>query len=178
MNALNQNFIDIVVLKNSTSTLKEFLLMAMGVLCLAIAAQLTIPLYPVPITAQSLVVLLIGASFGAKRAFKTTVLYVLAGVVGLPVFSSGSFGLGVLTGATGGYLVGFVIAATAMGLLGDLKKERTLPLALVSFFVGHIIIFATGLLGLSLLFRQRACWLRGFILLCQECLLKLCVQHL
>jgi biotin transport system substrate-specific component len=122
-----------------------------GVVLLAIMAQVALPLpfSPVPITGQTLGVLIIGSFFGAKRAAMTTVAYLVVGSMGLPVFSQGGFGLAKLLGPTGGYLIGFVLAATAMGFLAEFKSDRDIKSALISFAIGHSIVFICGLVWLG-----------------------------
>jgi len=118
---------------------------------LALMAQISFPLpfSPVPITAQTFAVLIIGSSLGAKRAFSSTLLYLGQGAMGLPFFAGAKAGLGVLFGASSGYLLGFVIAATVMGYLSERKLERNLKTSLLIFLVGHAIIYMFGLVVLS-----------------------------
>ena len=92
--------------------------------------------------------LLIGSVFGARRAFLTTSLYLLEGIVGLPVFAGFGFGFAKIIGPTGGYLIGFVIAATTMGWLAERGWEKSFGKSLILFTLGHGLIFAFGLLGL------------------------------
>ena len=131
--------------------LQNTLLIGFGIALLAIASQIAIPVpfSPVPITAQSLMVLIIGSLFGAKRALYTTLGYLALGSMGAPIFSAGSFGLAKVFGPTGGYLLGFAIAAYLMGKLAELKKDRTIKDAIALFTLGHVVIFAVGLTWLS-----------------------------
>lgn len=135
---------------NQTQTLsRDLLLIVAGSLFIALFAQISIPMIPVPLTGQSFAILLIGALMGGKRAFLTTSLYVFEGAVGLPVFANASFGLPVLFGPTGGYLFGFIFAATAMGYLSEkFLFDRKLSTALLIFSVGHFIIFSFGMIHL------------------------------
>lgn len=145
------NLINTFLKENTQNLYANLCLSFLGAGALSLCAQISfmLPFTPVPVTAQSLAVLLIGAAFGAKRAFATTCLYIAFGIIGLPVFSAGASGLATLSGVTGGYLLGFILAATAMGFAGDKMKDRNLGTALVSFALGHFIIFAAGLLWLS-----------------------------
>lgn len=122
-----------------------------GVAVITLCAQITImlPFSPVPITGQSFAILVIGSSYGFKRALVTSLSYVGLGALGLPVFSGGKFGLLALSGPTGGYILGFIIAASVMGLLGDMGKDRNLKSSLGLFALGHIVIFIFGILWLS-----------------------------
>lgn len=147
----SEALIDLVVTKPivKSRALTEFLLVASGVLLLVGLTQVQIPLLPVPITGQSLAVLLIGATFGSKRALVTTASYIALGLVGLPVFAAGTGGIATLTGVTGGYLVGFLAAAFLMGKMSEMGLTRTLKNALIQFTVGHAVIFTFGALWLS-----------------------------
>src|SRR5512133_1411896 len=79
--------------------------------CIAAGAWLQLPIGPVPVTLQPLFIVLAGFLLGPARGAAAVALYVLAGVLGMPVFAGGKAGLGVLLGPTGGYLVGFILAA-------------------------------------------------------------------
>jgi biotin transport system substrate-specific component len=108
-------------------------------------AQVVIPLCPVPITGQTLAVLIVGASLGAARGALSMVLYALVGALGAPIFSKASSGPGVLFGATGGYILGFVLAAALTGWLAQRRWERGLVRGLLAFVAGSGIVFLVGL---------------------------------
>ncbi len=127
------------------SIVLDAVLVVAGVALTAIAAQISVPLWPVPITGQTLAVLLVGVTLGAVRAGISLALYAVVGVLGLPVFSQASSGWSVLAGPTGGYIIGFVFAAVLTGWLAQLEWDRKLPKALVAFFAGSIVPFAFGL---------------------------------
>ena len=148
---MHLNLVSSLVGKEVSSKFLSMALCFLGALSLALFAQIsfTLPFTPVPVTAQSLGVLLIGAAFGAKRAFSTTCLYIVFGLIGLPVFSAGTSGLATLSGVTGGYLLGFIFAATGMGYLGDRARDRSLLSAFGCFIIGHAIIFLIGMAWLS-----------------------------
>jgi biotin transport system substrate-specific component len=133
---------------------KDILICVLGAIGISLLAQVSfqLPFTPVPITALSLGILIIGSNFGMKRALISSSFYVSFGVLGLPVFSNGKFGLIALTGPTGGYIIGFILAATIMGYLGDRQKDRTYKSSFLLFFIGHIIIFLSGLV-----------WLKNFV---------------
>ncbi|RIX27961.1 biotin transporter BioY [Amnibacterium setariae] len=116
-----------------------------GAALTALLAQVEIPLWPVPITGQTLAVLLVGASLGAARGAIAMVLYALVGALGAPVFSDWSGGAGVLLGATGGYIVGFVLAAAFTGWLAQRRWERGLLRGLLAFVAGSGVVFLVGL---------------------------------
>ena len=112
-----------------------------GSISLAISAQVAIPFYPVPVTMQSFMVVLIGAICGYRLGFATIMLYLLEGVIGIPVFADGGFGIMYLIGPTGGYLVSFVLACTLAGYLTNTILARNLLGALsISLFCATIIL--------------------------------------
>ena len=92
---------------------------ALGSAALAVSAQLSIPMVPVPMTMQTYVVIMLGALCGWRLAALTVLAYLLEGAAGLPVFSDGHAGLAWLMGRTGGYLVGYLAAAAVIGFLAD-----------------------------------------------------------
>jgi biotin transport system substrate-specific component len=108
-------------------------------------AQVAIPLWPVPITGQTLAVLLVGASLGAVRGALSMVLYALVGLAGAPVYSDHTAGAAVLLGPTGGYLVGFVLAAGFTGWLAQRQWERRFLAGMLAFVAGSGVVFLVGL---------------------------------
>jgi len=127
------------------SLVTDIAFIAAGAALTAVAAQLSVPLWPVPITGQTLAVLIVGSSLGALRGALSMVLYLVLGVVGLPVFSDQSHGIGVLTGPTGGYIVGFIFAAALTGWLAQRKWDHRILGAIASFSAGTLVTFAVGL---------------------------------
>lgn len=115
----------------------------------ALGAYITIPLQPVPITLQSLFLNLAGALLGGYLGALSQVIYVLLGVMGLPVFAGGKAGLGVLLGSTGGYLIGFIIGTFLIGKLIEVKEKPGFTWVLFSMIVGHIVIYGLGIIQLS-----------------------------
>lgn len=112
----------------------------------AAAAQVRIPLgfTPVPITGQTFAVLLSGAALGATWGGASQLLYVLLGAVGLPFYASGNAGWEYATGATGGYLIGFIAAAYAVGFLAERSQDRSVFSAVPAFLTGNLLIYAIG----------------------------------
>jgi biotin transport system substrate-specific component len=119
-------------------------LIAIGALFVALTAQVYIPTTPVPFTGQTFGVLVVGGALGLRRGAAALLLYLLVGVLGVPVFAQGDAGREVLLGATGGYLIGFVVAAAVVGRLAELGWDRRLSGALVTMVIGTTIIYAVG----------------------------------
>jgi len=141
-----------------STRVRHIALMVAGALFIALTAQLVIPLDPVPITGQTLGVLLVGGALGSKRGGFSTLLYIVLGFF-LPVYAGhaqgidhivGSTGGHVVLGATGGYLVGFVIAAAIVGRLAELGWDRNFIGAVAAFIVGNLVIYAVGVPWLML----------------------------
>ena len=123
-----------------------------GSLATGLAAQAAIhlPFTPVPITGQTFAVLLVAALLGSRRGAMSMILYLAEGAAGLPVFGGGAAGPAILAGPTGGYLIGFVPAAWAVGALAERGWDRRVPTTLVAFLAGNALIYAFGLPWLAL----------------------------
>jgi len=132
----------------SRSLATDAVLVAAGAGLTAVAAQLVVPLFPVPITGQTAAVLIVGATLGATRGALSMVLYALLGLF-LPVYSEGSQGLDVILGPTGGYIVGFVFAAALTGYLAQRRWEHKFLGGVAAFLAGTVVTFAFGLPWLS-----------------------------
>ncbi|MCC7119019.1 MAG: biotin transporter BioY [Anaerolineales bacterium] len=130
---------------------RNLILILLGSLCVALFAQIEIPMQPVPITGQTFAVLLIGALLGSKRGAAAILVYIAEGALGLPFFAGGGSGLATLTGTTAGYLVGFVVAAYVIGWLAERGLERSVQTSLIPFFIGTLIIYFFGVSWLSYL---------------------------
>ena len=116
----------------------------------AAGAYIIIPLPPVPITLQTLFAGLAGALLGARLGALSQVIYLLIGIMGLPVFAGGKAGLGVLFGPTGGYLIGFVASAWVIGALMTLKKAPGFGWTTGALIAGTVVIYLLGAAQLSL----------------------------
>jgi biotin transport system substrate-specific component len=134
---------------------RHLALVVAGAILIALAAQVRLPVpgSPVPVTGQTFAVLLVGGALGARRAGLATGLYLALGLF-LPVYAGGQSGLDtfatrqdgtIVLGATGGYLVGFIVAAMAVGKLAELGWDRHLGGAIAAMAVGNAIIYAVGL---------------------------------
>ncbi len=123
-----------------------------GTALLTLSAKISVPFFPVPMTFQSLVVLLIGAAFGPRLAAATLVAYLAEGAAGLPVFAGTpekGIGLAYMVGPTGGFLLGFLIAATLVGWLTALGAARDIWTSALAVLAGTIAIYIPGLLWLG-----------------------------
>lgn len=131
---------------------RDLLLVAGGAALIALLAQAEVPLKPVPVTLQTLGVLLVGAALGWKRAFAALALYLAAGAAGLPVFApGGSIGLARFAGPTGGYLLSYPFAAALVGFLAQrFGLDRRVFGAALAMLAGSVVIYALGLPWLSM----------------------------
>ena len=128
----------------------DIALVAVGAALTAVAAQVSIPAYPVPFTLQTLVVLLVGATLGSRRGVLSLGLYALAGLAGVPVFApkaDGSHVVGVdaFVGPTAGFIFGFVVASFLVGLLAERKWSSNVLKTFVAFVVGSTTIYLIGI---------------------------------
>ena len=134
-----------------STALTEALFVVGGIGFISLLAQIAIPVpgSPVPVTGQTLAVLLIGTTYGARLGFITFATYLLAGVAGAPIFApsatSANHGLDRLVGATGGYLVGMLIASLLLGYLADRKADQKFRTSFPALLLGDLVIFTFGL---------------------------------
>jgi biotin transport system substrate-specific component len=133
--------------------LRDLILIVFGALFVAVLAQVKIPLpfTPVPLTGQTFAVLLVAAALGSKRGAASMAFYVALGALGLPVFAGGASGMAYLSGATLGYLIGFVLAAYVVGLLAERGLERSVRTSVIPFLVGTVIIYICGVSWLAII---------------------------
>lgn len=117
----------------------------------AVGAYIIIPFPVVPITLQTLFVALAACLLGGRLGALSQFIYVLLGIIGLPVFSGGKAGLGVLAGPTGGYLIGFIAGAYVTGKLVEIRKEASIYWTAFSIAVGFLVIYTLGVIQLSFL---------------------------
>lgn len=130
------------------SLVTDFALIIVGVALIAGAAQLVIPMYPVPMTGQTFAVLLVAMSLGFGRATISVSAYVALGAAGLPIFTNQASGWSF--GPTLGYLVGFIAAAAVVGWLAQLGWDKTWLRVSAAFLAGSVIIYAFGLPWLTI----------------------------
>ncbi len=130
--------------------LMSILLVLSAATLTAAAAQweIRLPFTPVPVTGQTLAVLISGAVLGWRLGGLSQVVYLASGVFGAPVFSGGGSGVEVITGSTGGYLVGFVFAAVLIGKLSERGQDRTFATMFTAFIAATLLIYLFGVAGL------------------------------
>ncbi len=128
-----------------SAVVRNVLLVLMGSAFVAVSAQIKVPLWPVPITGQTFSVLIVGMVLGWRLGSATLLLYMAEGAVGIPVFAKFSGGLGVISGPTGGYIIGFVLAAGIVGYLAERGWDRNVGLTALAMLIGNIAIYLPGL---------------------------------
>lgn len=133
-----------------SSLLDNALLVMGGTVFIAGLAQIALPIpgSPIPVTGQTLGVLLVGTSYGAGLGFTTLLTYLLVGIAGAPIFADGGHGFSRLSQATGGYLIGMLVASLIVGFLAGRTWDQRLRTALPAMLLGDVIIFSFGLLWL------------------------------
>ena len=129
------------VKKKTNSKITDMVYIGLSAAIIAVCSWISIPL-TVPITLQTMGVVLISGLFGAKRGTLSTLLYILIGAIGVPVFSGFKSGFGVLLGSTGGYIIGFIFTALIVGIVSD--KTNKLWALILSMVVGIIVCYAFG----------------------------------
>lgn len=140
-----------LALISSKSLTNTFTLAVMGSLLLWISAKIQVPFWPVPLTLQTLVVVLLPVFLGARAGIGAVALYMIEGAFGLPVFAGTpqlGIGLAYMAGPTGGFLAGFMVAASAIAIIAPALK-RTFLNGFIMAAIGHAIIFACGIPWLS-----------------------------
>lgn len=130
--------------ERTPTRLRHIVLIVAGALLVALAAQIYIPTQPVPFTGQTFGVLLVGGALGFRRGAAAVLLYLAIGAIGVPVYSEGRAGIAMLTGVTGGYLIGFVVAAALVGRLAELGWDRHVGGAIAMMAIGTAVIYAIG----------------------------------
>ena len=129
------------VKKKTNSKITDMVYIGLSAAIIAVCSWISIPL-TVPITLQTMGVVLISGLFGAKRGTLSTLLYILIGAIGVPIFSGFKSGFGVLLGSTGGYIIGFIFTALIVGIVSD--KTNKLWALILSMVVGILVCYAFG----------------------------------
>ena len=137
-----------LVTRSTTAT--KVALVIGGIAFLGLMAQIAVPVpgSPVPVTGQTLGALLLGSAYGASLGFTTFASYLIIGFLGAPVFASGAHGLTRITGATGGYLVGMLLASLITGYLAGRKWDQKVATVVPTMILGDLVIFSAGLFWL------------------------------
>ena len=141
---------ELIKQNSQTRIIKSLLVIFLGSIVLAISAKVKIPFYPVPMTMQTFVVLFLGISFGYKIGLATVVLYLLEGIIGIPVFSNSperGVGLVYFTGPTMGYLIGFLLACF---LASYIKNDDNYFMILIKLTFSVSTIYILGILWLGI----------------------------
>lgn len=134
------------------SAARDTALVVGAALLTAATAQLVVPLpfTPVPISGQTFAVLLAGAALGPARGAAAMGLYAILGLVGLPFYAEGSSGPAVIMGASGGYIIGFIVAAWVVGLLARRGLDRRVSSTVLAFLAGSLVVYAVGVPWLAI----------------------------
>jgi biotin transport system substrate-specific component len=145
--------------------LRNVILIALGTALLTLSSKVNLPLPYVPMTLQTLAVLVIGAAYGARLGAATVVAWLAEGALGLPVFAGPVGGIAPLVGPTAGYLFGFIVAAFATGWLSERGWDRTVARLFAAMAIGHLIILAAGFgwLAFGMKLGVEKAWLVGIV---------------
>ena len=134
--------------------LRALALVVVGSLLLTASAKASVPMWPVPMTMQSFVILVIGMAYGPRLGVATVAFYLLQGAIGLPVFAGTperGIGIAYMLGPTGGYLAGFLVAAAALGWLAERGWDRHALKAIVAMSFATVLLFLPGVAWLAIL---------------------------
>ena len=135
--------------------IRNAVLAIIGTALLWASAKIQVPFYPVPMTLQTFAVLVIGMAYGWRLGGATLILYLAEGAAGLPVFAgtpANGIGIAYMVGGTGGYLVGFVLAAAAAGWLAERGWDRNMVSTAGAMLIGNVIIYVPGIVWLGAVF--------------------------
>lgn len=139
----------ITTLFKLSSWQRKLIVTTSAALLLGLAANISIPTYPVPFTLQSLAILLIGAFLGRKLGALAIIQYLFLGAIGLPLFANGSSGMIAFLSPSAGYLYGAVFSAYLAGFAAEKGYDRHFILGLITFACAHLLIFVFGVLYLA-----------------------------
>ncbi len=138
--------------------IKQVAMVALGILVLAIAAKIKIPMWPVPVTMGTFAVLTIGAAYGPMLGLTTILGYMIVGALGFDVFANSSAtanGWEYMIGGTGGYLVGYVLATLALGVAARAGWDRSAWMMALAMLVGTALIYIPGAAWLTVVYEGR-----------------------
>lgn len=161
-----------------TGLARDLTLILAGSWLVALLARVEIPLWPVPITGQTFGVLSIGALLGKRLGTASMLAYLAQGSLGLPVYAGGAVDRARLIGPTGGYLVGFVVAAFVVGWLSERGWDKRLATAALAMLAGNVVIYCFGLPWLANFVGWGAAWKSGLTPFIAGDLLKIALAAL
>ena len=170
----NNSLVSSLLGKKTNDFVYVLLTSIIGSFLLAISSKVQIPLTPVPVTLQTLVLLVMSMFLGWRGAVGATSLYLFQGAIGLPVFAHGG-GFIILFGPTGGYLVGFLIASLVVGYLAEKGWDKSVVLTFTSMTIGTLIIYLFGVIWLSYLKDLNTALVFGLLPFITPDILKICL---
>ncbi len=170
----NNSLVSSLLGKKTNDFVYVLLTSIIGSFLLAISSKVQIPLTPVPVTLQTLVLLVMSMFLGWRGAVGATSLYLFQGAIGLPVFAHGG-GFIILFGPTGGYLFGFLIASLVVGYLAEKGWDKSVVLTFTSMTIGTLIIYLFGIIWLSYLKDLNTALVFGLLPFITPDILKICL---
>lgn len=170
----NNSLVSSLLGKKTNDFVYVLLTSVIGSFLLAISSKVQIPLTPVPVTLQTLVLLVMSMFLGWRGALGATSLYLFQGAIGLPVFAHGG-GFIILFGPTGGYLFGFLIASLVVGYLAEKGWDKSVVLTFTSMTIGTLIIYLFGVIWLSYLKDLNTALVFGLLPFITPDILKICL---
>ena len=170
----NNSLVSSLLGKKTNDFVYVLLTSIIGSFLLAISSKVQIPLTPVPVTLQTLVLLVMSMFLGWRGAVGATSLYLFQGAIGLPVFAHGG-GFVILFGPTGGYLFGFLIASLVVGYLAEKGWDKSVVLTFTSMTIGTLIIYLFGVILLSYLKDLNTALVFGLLPFITPDILKICL---
>ena len=170
----NNSLVSSLLGKKTNDFVYVLLTSIIGSFLLAISSKVQIPLTPVPVTLQTLVLLVMSMFLGWRGAVGATSLYLFQGAIGLPVFAHGG-GFIILFGPTGGYLFGFLIASLVVGYLAEREWDKSVVLTFTSMTIGTLIIYLFGVIWLSYLKDLNTALVFGLLPFITPDILKICL---
>ena len=170
----NNSLVSSLLGKKTNDLVYVLLTSILGSFLLAISSKVQIPLTPVPVTLQTLVLLVMSMFLGWRGAVGATSLYLFQGAIGLPVFAHGG-GFIILFGPTGGYLFGFLIASLVVGYLAEKGWDKSVVLTFTSMTIGTLIIYLFGVIWLSYLKDLNTALVFGLLPFITPDILKICL---
>ena len=170
----NNSLVSYLLGKKTNDFVYVLLTSIIGSFLLAISSKVQIPITPVPVTLQTLVLLVMSMFLGWRGAAGATSLYLFQGAIGLPVFAHGG-GFIILFGPTGGYLFGFLIASIVVGFLAERGWDKSVVLTFISMTIGTLIIYILGVIWLSYLKDLNTAIVFGLLPFITPDILKICL---